>query len=119
MRRRLADRFRPDLAAPRDCDERDGASPLDARGWLGPVWFGWTQALLATPAVLWCGWPFFVRGWNSLVTRKLNMFTLVASGTGAAWLASTVALLFPDPCSPRRSSSTARRRCTSKPPRSS
>ena len=68
---------------------------LDARGWLGPVWFGWTQALLATPVVLWCGWPFFVRGWNSLVTRKLNMFTLVATGTGAAWLASTVALLFP------------------------
>ena len=68
---------------------------LDARGWLGPVWFGWTQALLATPVVLWCGWPFFVRGWNSLVTRKLNMFTLVATGTGAAWLASTFALLFP------------------------
>ena len=68
---------------------------LDARGWLGPVWFGWTQALLATPVVLWCGWPFFVRGWNSLVTRKLNMFTLVAAGTGAAWLASTAALLFP------------------------
>ena len=68
---------------------------LDARGWLGPIWFGWTQALLATPVVLWCGWPFFVRGWNSLVTRKLNMFTLVAAGTGAAWLASTFALLFP------------------------
>ena len=68
---------------------------LDARDWLGPAWFGWTQALLATPVVLWCGWPFFVRGWNSLVTRKLNMFTLVAAGTGAAWLASTAALLFP------------------------
>ena len=68
---------------------------LDARDWLGPAWFGWTQALFATPVVLWCGWPFFVRGWNSLVTRKLNMFTLVAAGTGAAWLASTFALLFP------------------------
>ena len=68
---------------------------LDARDWLGPAWFGWAQALLATPVVLWCGWPFFIRGWNSLVTRKLNMFTLVAAGTGAAWLASTVALLFP------------------------
>ena len=68
---------------------------FDARTWLGPVWFGWTQAALATPVVLWCGWPFFVRGWTSLVTRKLNMFTLVATGTGAAWLASTFALLFP------------------------
>ena len=69
---------------------------LDARHWLGPAWFGWVQALLATPVVLWCGWPFFVRGWTSLVTRKLNMFTLVATGTGAAWLASTFALLFPE-----------------------
>ena len=69
---------------------------LDARSWLGPAWFGWTQAVLATPVVLWCGWPFFVRGWTSLVTRKLNMFTLVAVGTGAAWLASTIAVLFPD-----------------------
>ena len=69
---------------------------LDARSWLGPAWFGWTQAVLATPVVLWCGWPFFVRGWTSLVTRRLNMFTLVAMGTGAAWLASTIAVLFPD-----------------------
>ena len=71
------------------------APRLDARNWLGPVWHGWSQAVLATPVVLWCGWPFFVRGWSSLVTRKLNMFTLVAIGTGAAWLASTFALLFP------------------------
>ena len=69
---------------------------LDAADWLGPTWYGWSQAALATPVVLWCGWPFFVRGWTSLVTRKLNMFTLVAVGTGAAWLASTLALLFPD-----------------------
>ena len=68
---------------------------LDLRDRLGPVWHGWSQAVLATPVVLWCGWPFFVRGWNSLATRKLNMFTLVAIGTGAAWLASTLALLFP------------------------
>ena len=67
----------------------------DARSWLGPAWFGWSQALLATPVVLWCGWPFFVRGWTSLVTRRLNMFTLVATGTGMAWLASTFALAFP------------------------
>ena len=69
--------------------------PLDARIWLGPTWFGWIQAVLATPVVLWCGWPFFVRGWTSLVTRKLNMFTLVAAGTGTAWLASAVGLVFP------------------------
>ena len=69
---------------------------LDARHWLGPAWFGWVQAILATPVVLWCGWPFFARGWTSLVTRKLNMFTLVATGTGAAWLASMFALLFPE-----------------------
>ncbi len=68
---------------------------FDLRDRLGPAWHGWSQAVLATPVVLWCGWPFFVRGWNSLATRKLNMFTLVAIGTGAAWSASTLALLFP------------------------
>jgi P-type Cu+ transporter len=56
----------------------------------------WLQFLLATPVVLWCGWPFFVRGWQSLVTRNLNMFTLIAMGTGVAWLYSVVALLLPD-----------------------
>ena len=70
--------------------------PLDARNWLGPMWSGWIQAAFATPAVLWCGQPFFARGWTSIVTRRLNMFTLVAAGAGAAWLASTLALLFPD-----------------------
>jgi Cu+-exporting ATPase len=45
----------------------------------------WGQLLLATPVVLWGGWPFFVRGWQSLVNRSLNMFTLIALGTGAAW----------------------------------
>ena len=71
-------------------------SGLDARSLLGPAWFSWTQAVLATPVVLWCGWPFFVRGWTSIRTRKLNMFTLVAIGTGAAWLSSVCAVLFPD-----------------------
>src|SRR5262249_18881450 len=46
--------------------------------------------------VLWGGWPFFVRGWQSVVTRNLNMFTLIAMGTGVAWLFSVVAILFPD-----------------------
>ena len=56
----------------------------------------WTQLVLATPVVLWAGWPFFVRGWTSLRTMKLNMFTLIAMGTGVAWLYSVVATLVPD-----------------------
>src|SRR5215211_2353757 len=55
----------------------------------------WLQLALATPVVLWAGWPFFVRGWQSLVTRNLNMFTLIAIGTGVAWLYSIVATLAP------------------------
>jgi len=53
------------------------------------------QALLATPVVLWAGWPFFARGWASLVSRHLNMFTLIAIGTGTAWLYSLVAAVVP------------------------
>ena len=45
--------------------------------------------------MLWAGWPFFVRGWNSVVTRNLNMFTLIAMGTGVAWVYSMVATLAP------------------------
>ena len=55
----------------------------------------WAQLALATPIVLWGGWPFFVRGWQSIVNRSLNMFTLIAIGTGAAWLFSTVATVVP------------------------
>ena len=55
----------------------------------------WVQLVLATPVVLWAGWPFFVRGWQSSVTRNLNMFTLIAMGTGVAWLYSVVAVLAP------------------------
>ena len=53
------------------------------------------QLLFATPVVLWAGWPFFVRGWQSLRTRNLNMFTLIAMGTGVAWVYSLVATLAP------------------------
>ena len=53
------------------------------------------QMLFGTPVVLWAGWPFFVRGWQSLVNRSLNMFTLIALGTGAAWLYSMVGTLAP------------------------
>jgi Cu+-exporting ATPase len=55
----------------------------------------WLQFALATPVVLWGGWPFFVRGWQSLLSRNLNMFTLIALGTGVAWTYSTAALLAP------------------------
>ena len=55
----------------------------------------WAQCVLATPVVLWCGWPFFTRGWTSLKTRNLNMFTLIAIGVGVAWVYSLTALLLP------------------------
>jgi len=60
----------------------------------------WVELLLATPVVVWGGWPFFQRGWTSLVNRRLNMFTLIALGTGTAYLHSVAATvapgLFPD-----------------------
>ena len=55
----------------------------------------WIQAILATPVVLWAGWPFFERGWKSILTRNLNMFTLIAIGVGVAWLYSVVVTLVP------------------------
>jgi P-type Cu+ transporter len=68
----------------------------------------WLQFILTTPVVLWCGWPFFARGWLSIKTRNLNMFTLVAIGVGVAYVYSTVALLFPGlfPASFRRADGT-------------
>jgi P-type Cu+ transporter len=64
--------------------------------WLSPMASNWIQLALATPVVLWAGWPFFVRAGASLISRKLNMFTLIAMGTGVAWLYSIVATLAPD-----------------------
>jgi len=55
----------------------------------------WIELVLATPVVLWGGWPFFVRGWQSIVNRSLNMFTLIGLGVGVAYLYSVVASLFP------------------------
>ncbi|MGE3065132.1 MAG: heavy metal translocating P-type ATPase [Hyphomicrobiaceae bacterium] len=55
----------------------------------------WVQLVLATPVVLWAGWPFFVRGWASLVSGNLNMFTLIALGTGVAWVYSIIGTVFP------------------------
>jgi Cu+-exporting ATPase len=62
---------------------------------LGATTSAWLQLALASPVVLWAGWPFFQRGWASLRSRHLNMFTLIALGTGAAWLYSVVATLTP------------------------
>lgn len=62
---------------------------------ISPTVSNWVQFALATPVVLWAGWPFFERGWKSLETRNLNMFTLIALGTGVAWIYSVVATLFP------------------------
>ncbi len=56
----------------------------------------WLEMILATPVVLWGGWPFFVRGWKSVVTRHLNMFTLIGLGISVAWTYSMVAVLLPD-----------------------
>jgi P-type Cu+ transporter len=63
--------------------------------WLGRNWLGWFELDLATPVVLWGGLPFFERGWASLVHRSLNMFTLIAIGSGAAYLYSVVAVAAP------------------------
>jgi Cu+-exporting ATPase len=67
--------------------------PVDR--WLGRTVEPWLQLILATPVVLWAGWPFFERGFRSIVTGHLNMFTLIAIGTGAAYLYSLIAVLFP------------------------
>ena len=62
---------------------------------ISPTTSNWISFVLATPVVLWAGAPFFVRGWRSVVTRHLNMFTLIAMGTGVAWVYSVVATLAP------------------------
>ena len=67
-------------------------------GWmhlLPSMWSNWISLVLATPVVLWAGAPFFARGWRSLVTRNLNMFTLIAMGTGVAYVYSLVGTLAP------------------------
>lgn len=62
---------------------------------VSPQVSNWLQLVLATPVVVWCGWPFFVRGWKSVLSRNLNMFTLIAMGTGVALIYSFVATLAP------------------------
>ncbi len=63
---------------------------------IAPRASNWLQLILATPVVLWAGWPFFERGWASLRSHNLNMFTLIAMGTGVAWIYSVVATLIPE-----------------------
>ena len=72
-----------------------GSHVIDLHRLVSPVASGWIQFALATPVVLWAGWPFLVRGVQSVQTGHLNMFTLVAMGTGVAWIYSVVALFLP------------------------
>jgi Cu+-exporting ATPase len=66
-----------------------------AQSWAGSQGSRWFQFALTTPVVVWAGWPFFRRGWRSLLTGQLNMFTLIAIGVGAAYLYSALAMLVP------------------------
>jgi Cu+-exporting ATPase len=68
---------------------------LPVRDYFGERLAIWMEFILGTPVILWCGWPFFVRGWKSLVNRSLNMFTLIAMGVGAAFAFSAVATVSP------------------------
>jgi P-type Cu+ transporter len=72
-----------------------GGHIFGAHKWIGPALSNDVQFAFATPVVLWAGWPFFVRGWQSLVTRNLNMFTLIAMGTGVAYVYSLFATFAP------------------------
>jgi len=72
-----------------------GGHLVGGHGWVDQTLSNWIQLVSATPVVIWAGWPFFVRGWQSLVTRNLNMFTLIAMGTGVAYVYSLVATVAP------------------------
>ena len=73
-----------------------GGHLAGGHGWIDQTLSNWIQLVFATPVVLWAGWPFFVRGWQSLVTRNLNMFTLIAMGTGVAYVYSLIGTVVPD-----------------------
>ena len=72
-----------------------GGHLVGGHGWVDPTLSNWIQFAFATPVVLWAGWPFFVRGWQSLLTRNLNMFTLIAMGTGVAYVYSVIGTVAP------------------------
>ena len=67
----------------------------NAPDWIASDWSRWLQFLLSTPVVLWCGWPFFVRGWQSIRNRSPNMFTLIAMGVGVAYIYSAIVMIAP------------------------
>jgi Cu+-exporting ATPase len=73
-----------------------GGHLVGGHGWVDQTLSNWIQLVSATPVVIWAGWPFFVRGWQSLITRNLNMFTLIAMGTGVAYVYSVVATIAPE-----------------------
>ncbi len=72
-----------------------GGHLVGGHGWIDQTLSNWIQLVFATPVVIWAGWPFFVRGWQSLLTRNLNMFTLIAMGTGVAYVYSVVGTVAP------------------------
>jgi Cu+-exporting ATPase len=72
-----------------------GGHLVGGHGLIEQTWSNWIQFVLATPVVLWAGWPFFTRGWQSLRTRNLNMFTLIAMGTGVAYVYSLIGTFAP------------------------
>jgi Cu+-exporting ATPase len=73
-----------------------GSHLVGGHGWVDQTLSNWIQLVFATPVVIWAGWPFFVRGWQSLLTRNLNMFTLIAMGTGVAYVYSLIGTVAPD-----------------------
>jgi Cu+-exporting ATPase len=73
-----------------------GGHLVGGHGWVDQTLSNWIQLVFATPVVLWAGWPFFVRGWQSLLTCNLNMFTLIAMGTGVAYVYSVVGTVIPE-----------------------
>ena len=73
-----------------------GGHLVSGHGWVDQTLSNWIQMVFATPVVLWAGWPFFVRGWQSLLTRNLNMFTLIAMGTGVAYVYSVIGTVIPE-----------------------
>ena len=68
----------------------------NAPTWIAGDFSRWLQFAFSTPVVIWAGWPFFERGWQSVRNRSLNMFTLIAMGVGVAWLYSAIVMLAPD-----------------------
>ena len=73
-----------------------GGHLVGGHGWVDQTLSNWVQLVFATPVVLWAGWPFIVRGWQSLMTRNLNMFTLIAMGTGVAYAYSVTGTVVPE-----------------------